>query len=402
METFYTLPKNGSNHELNHFRYIYTCPTDGNYTVQLTLTDVNYHTRLSDRGWNTEFMVIVPVTISVYIDNIFIANISNTTTLDVPHTKGTHCISFAISVGDLSNKKTWGTTHYQQQSQTITPKITVDVIGAATHPYITDPLNFLVIEKTQEDYYQQEQPLPTSTQFTGRGTYTFTATGTRAKITMAGAVASTRNTETASSFVGGDVNLVANNAGISRVENSQIHILQPSHKYHEIDNIAAESMMYGINGDYNESKDNIVFISQIYQKGLLKGSDWQEFQFNYVTNPKTPIFNVSSRYGNVDIGSPIKVQFAGIPSFSPNVSSDNPGGYAREFTRDWSLSVNYPAVMTQEVTLVPGQTYTITVGACPDMRDGQTIVYPSGNENITLKCINQSVFDGFVSIQEYK
>ena len=401
MTDFFTLPPTWSTDSINHFRYIYTCPQDDKYTVQITLTDVYYNLNFPGDDYTYGFRAIVPVTLYLYIDNVFIAAITKSTILNIPHTKGTHCISFGVSVDRTKNNN--GTqSRYRHKNPTINPSVTVDVLGASTTPYLTNPLNFLVIEKTKEDYYQQEQPLPTSTQFTNRGTYVFTATGTRAVLTMAGAVASTRTTSTASSFIGNNVNLVANGAGVSKTENSQIHIFQPSNKYHEIDDIAAESMMYGITGNYKENKDNLVFFSQVYQKGLIAGSDSSEFQFNYVTNPKTPIFNVSSRYGNADIGSPVKVQFAGIPSFSPNVSSSNPGGYAREFTRDWSLSVNYPSILTQEVTLVPGQTYTVTVGACPDMADGQTIIYPSGKENITLKCINQSVFDGFVSIQEYK
>ena len=390
---------------ISRYSKLYQCPSDGDYTFIFNLQDFFSEKRKGGIYIRDNYDTgIIPISIDIIIDGRIVATLkpqhnNKPIQIQLHQTKGPHKLSYRINIDKSYN-------HWSFENNILrvplNPQISVTIPETSSRLHLIDPLNFLVVEQTKEDYYQQEQPLPTSTQFTGRGTYTFTATGTRAKIIMAGAVASTRNTDTASLFVGDNVNLVANNAGVSRKEDSQIHILQPSHKYHEIDDVAAESMMYGIQGDYNENTDNLLFISQIYQKGLITGFDWEEFQFNYVTNPKTPIFNVATRFGNADIGSPVKINFAGIPSFNPKVSSDNPGGYAREFTRDWSLSVNYPAIMTQEVTLVPGQTYTVTVGACPDMRDGQTIVYPSGNENITLKCINQSVFDGFVSIQEYK
>lgn len=268
-------------------------------------------------------------------------------------------------------------------------------------------VKFIAIEKNESLYRKYVGGIKPQT-FKGRGTYTFTAKGRKAKICVIGASVKPSNgrrpSSAESSFVGNGINIRSNGWDTSSSKQN-ITAYHGSNKYNEHENLFVHDVL-GFQPKYTYDQ---------YDEIKLKGYDASEGIENTVnlkySNGKHHVltfdmyrsakWNTYTNYGNY-LESGIMTDLVGCSWFEFDLDfgryQSNPGGYARRNTGTVTHFGGLSVPIVQDVTLVKGQQYTITIGACPDVNVGTRV--NCRNDDYYVTVANTSAFDGGVIIYE--
>lgn len=269
------------------------------------------------------------------------------------------------------------------------------------------PVKFIAIEKNENLYRKYVGGIRPQI-FKGRGTYTFTAKGTKAKVYVIGASVKPSNgrrpSSSESSFVGNGINIRSNGWNTSSSKQN-ITAYHGSHKYNEHENLFVHDVL-GFQPKYTYDQ---------YDEIELKGYDASEgiestAKLTY-SNGKHHVLtfymyrssrsNTYTNYGNY-LESGVMTDLVGCSWFEFDLDfgryQSNPGGYARRNTGTVTHFGGLSVPIVRDVTLVKGQQYTITIGACPDVNVGTRV--NCRNDDYYVIVANTAAFDGGVIIYE--
>lgn len=286
-----------------------------------------------------------------------------------------------------------------------------------------EPVQWFAVNVPKENYFAASHTNYKTTKFTGRGTYTFTPTGKRFKITMIGASVASKGArpETAETKITGNgINYktdgYANNLSL---DNTKVY-KQSFHSVHESASGNEKKCLYFMANAFGVGTDNIntwggnglsmpcyaltsnavlFFNANFTNRRQLGGSPTEflrfpdgDYQGRGDVNDDTKNLGV---YGDL-VGSPT-FAFSGT-------GGGNPGGYARDMWWNIEWQMGLSKAVTYNVNVPENATdYTITIGECPDATVGKEIPFPPGpynNNGGSIRITNTTPFDGAVFITE--
>lgn len=286
-----------------------------------------------------------------------------------------------------------------------------------------EPVQWFAVNVPKENYFAASHTNYKITKLTGRGTYTFTPTGKRFKITMVGASVASRGTrpDTAETrIVGNGINYKTDGYATSlSLDNTKVY-KQSFHSVHESASGNEKGCLYFMANAFGVGTDNI---NTWGGDGLsmpcyaLTGNAVSFFNANFTNRRQlggSPIeflrFPDGDYQGRGDVNDDTKNlgvygDIVGSPTFVfSGKGGGNPGGHARDMWWNIEWQMGLSKAVTYNVNVPENATnYTITIGECPDAMVGKEIPFPPGpynNKGGSIRITNTEPFDGAVFITE--
>ena len=282
------------------------------------------------------------------------------------------------------------------------------------------PVKFIAIDTNKDNYYSVRKMGYVYRIFDTRGTYTYTASTNRIKVMMIGASVvpswhgNSRPESSESSFVGNgqDIRTSAFAGGINGASNTSnrnqnITAYHPSMGGNEHNDLFLADVI-GVIPAYSEdkfTKINLVgyhsYLGAFIDSPLLDTRDASLaedstaiFRFHQLTNAR----RVGSFTQDLCLQSNLRgASYFAITGGIGNYQG-NPGGYACSGSGTMVNYMGLSRLETREINVSPGQQFTITIGACPDIWVGRELSTTPGVGQLT--CLNTRPFDGCVVIIE--
>lgn len=286
-----------------------------------------------------------------------------------------------------------------------------------------EPVQWFAINVPKENYFAASHINYKTTKLTGRGTYTFTPTGKRFKITMVGASVASRGTrpETAETRITGNgIDYKTDGYATSLSLDNTKPYKQSFHSVHESASGNEKGCLYFMANAFGVGTDTI---NTWGGDGLsmpcyvLTGNAVSFFNANFTNRRQlggSPTeflrFPDGDYQGRGDVNDDTKNlgvygELAGCPTFVfSGKGGGNPGGYARDMWWNIEWQMGLSKAVTYNVNVPDNATeYTITIGECPDAAVGKEIPFPPGpynNKGGSIRITNTTPFDGAVFITE--
>ena len=286
-----------------------------------------------------------------------------------------------------------------------------------------EPVQWFAVNVPKENYFAASHTNYKTTKFTGRGTYTFTPTGKRFKITMIGASVASRGERPESSetrIVGNGIDYKTSDYATNLSLNNQQPYKQSFHSVHGDAKYNEKGCLYFMANAFKVGTDNV---STWGGDGLsmpcyvLAGNNVSFFNANFTNrrnlsgNPTEFLRFPDGNYqGRGDVNDDTKNlgvfgELVGCPSFTfTGGGGGNPSNYGRDMWWNIEWQMGLSKAVTYNVNVPTGASqYTITIGKCPDVTVGKEIHFPAGPYNDdggSIRITNTQPFDGAVFITE--
>ena len=286
-----------------------------------------------------------------------------------------------------------------------------------------EPVQWFAVNVPKENYFAASHTNYKTTKVTGRGTYTFTPTGKRFKITMIGASVASRGERPQSSetrIVGNGIDYKTSDYATNLSLNNQQPYKQSFHSVHGDAKYNEKGCLYFMANAFKVGTDSV---STWGGDGLsmpcyvLAGNNVSFFNANFTNrrnlqnNPTEFLRFPDGNYqGRGDVNDDTKNlgvfgELVGCPSFTfTGGGGGNPSNYGRDMWWNIEWQMGLSKAVTYNVNVPTGASqYTITIGECPDVTVGKEIHFPAGPYNDdggSIRITNTQPFDGAVFITE--